>query len=383
MFVDCVLLTPNITSFFFVGVVQAWVPENAAILSEFGTLQLEFEYLSEVTDDRTYADAVQQLAKFVTDATPDDGLFPNYLNPKTGRWVSKDVSLGALGDSFYEYLLKVWVYRGGQKDAAMESSQGSNSNRGNGGGKRGKGSDGSSSGSGSAEIQQAALRQQQRQRDGAPKPNRGHFDDAMAAVQKKLLRTSPLGHTYITELNNGKPTQKMGHLACFMGGLYVLGVKGAPSDAVAAQYLDTGAKLAATCHAGYQASPTKLGPEEMLFKSGSKELSSSASQNRYYILRPETVETYFYLWRHTHDVKYRDWAWEVVEALEQHAACGTYGGYCGIKDVNKVPPVHNDIQESFFLAETLKYLYLIFCDDSKLDLSEWVFNTEAHAFPIR
>ena len=244
---------------------QGWVPENAAILSEFGTLQLEFEYLSRVTGDRTYADAVQQLAKFVTDATPDDGLFPNYLNPKTGRWVSKDVSLGALGDSFYEYLLKVWVYRGGQKDAASEQRRGSSNSK-----------------EQQAE-QQAEQQWRQRQRDGMPKPNRRHFDDAMAAVQEKLVRTSPLGHMYITELNNGKPTQKMGHLACFMGGLYVLGVEGAPSEATAAQYLDNGVKLAATCHAAYQASPTKLGPEEMIFKSGSKELSSSASQNRYRI----------------------------------------------------------------------------------------------------
>ena len=96
--------------------------------------------------------------------------------------------------------------------------------------------------------------------------------------------------------------------------------------------------LAATCHAGYQSSPTGLGPEEMYFKPGSKELSSSNKQNRYYILRPETVETYFYLWRHTKDQKYREWAWEVVEALKKHASCGRHGGYCGIKDVNKLPP---------------------------------------------
>lgn len=40
--------------------------------------------------------------------------------------------------------------------------------------------------------------------------------------------------------------------------------------------------------------------------------------------------------------------------------------------------------ESFFLAETLKYLYLLFADDaSELPLDEWVFNTEAHPLPIR
>lgn len=34
---------------------------------------------------------------------------------------------------------------------------------------------------------------------------------------------------------------------------------------------------------------------------------------RYYILRPEVVESYVYMWRLTHDVKYRQWGWEVVK----------------------------------------------------------------------
>ena len=57
--------------------------------------------------------------------------------------------------------------------------------------------------------------------------------------------------------------------------------------------------------------------------------------------------------------------------------------YCGIKDVNADPIVQDDVQQSFFLAETLKYLYLIFCDDDVLSLDLWVLNTEAHPFPIQ
>lgn len=41
----------------------------------------------------------------------------------------------------------------------------------------------------------------------------------------------------------------------------------------------------------------------------------------------------------------------------------------------------NEIQESFLLAETMKYLYLIFSDDELISLDEFVFNTEAH--PLR
>ena len=50
------------------------------------------------------------------------------------------------------------------------------------------------------------------------------------------------------------------------------------------------------------------------------------------MLRPETVESYFIMWRITHDEKYRDWGWEVIEALDKY--CKTKeGGYSGIRNV--------------------------------------------------
>ena len=56
-------------------------------------------------------------------------------------------------------------------------------------------------------------------------------------------------------------------------------------------------------------------------------------------------------------------------------------GYVGLRDVRKAPPKHDDTQQSFFLAETLKYLYLMFGSNDEINLDEWVFNTEAH--PLR
>jgi len=76
------------------------------------------------------------------------------------------------------------------------------------------------------------------------------------------------------------------------------------------------------------------------------------SQEKYYILRPETFESYFVLWRLTHDQKYRDWGWEAVLALEKH--CRTAHGYCGLRNVYQQEPQKDDVQQSFFLAETLK-----------------------------
>jgi mannosyl-oligosaccharide alpha-1,2-mannosidase len=43
------------------------------------------------------------------------------------------------------------------------------------------------------------------------------------------------------------------------------------------------------------------------------EAKALKSQEKYYILRPETVESYFIMWRLTHDQKYRDWGWDVVQ----------------------------------------------------------------------
>ena len=100
------------------------------------------------------------------------------------------------------------------------------------------------------------------------------------------------------------------------------------------------------------------------------------------MLRPETVESYFIMWRITHDQKYRDWGWQAVQALDNY--CRTEeGGYVGIGDVWRKDWVRkDDVQQSWFLAETLKYLYLLFCDDNVISLDKWVFNTEAHPLPI-
>ncbi len=92
------------------------------------------------------------------------------------------------------------------------------------------------------------------------------------------------------------------------------------------------------------------------------------------------IESYFYLWRITKDEKYRDWAWDAAQSIEKY--CRTEFGYSGIRNVYEAEVVHDDVQQSFFFAETLKYLYLIFSDDDILPLDKYVFNTEAHPFLI-
>ena len=70
----------------------------------------------------------------------------------------------------------------------------------------------------------------------------------------------------------------------------------------------------------------------------------------------------------------------MFQALNKH--CRVDSGFSGIRDVYANKVSHDDVQQSFFLAETLKYLYLLFSNDDLLPLDQWVLNTEAHPLPV-
>jgi hypothetical protein len=62
--------------------------------------------------------------------------------------------------------------------------------------------------------------------------------------------------------------------------------------------------------------------------------------------------------------------------------CKTEAGFSGIKDVTVATPEHDDAMQSFFLAETLKYLYLLYSPKTLLPLDKYVFTTEGHPLLI-
>uniref|UniRef100_A0A8C6G7L1 alpha-1,2-Mannosidase n=2 Tax=Mus spicilegus TaxID=10103 RepID=A0A8C6G7L1_MUSSI len=302
-----------------------WASGGSSILAEFGTLHLEFMHLSHLSGDPVFAEKVMKIRTVLNKLDKPEGLYPNYLNPSSGQWGQHHVSVGGLGDSFYEYLLKAWLM------------------------------------SDKTDLEAKKM-----------------YFDAVQAIETHLIRKSSGGLTYIAEWKGGLLEHKMGHLTCFAGGMFALGADGAP-EARAQHYLELGAEIARTCHESYNRTYVKLGPEAFRFDGGVEAIATRQNE-KYYILRPEVIETYMYMWRLTHDPKYRTWAWEAVEALESH--CRVNGGYSGLRDVYIARESYDDVQQSFFLAETLKYLYLIFSDDDLLPLEHWIFNTEAHPFPI-
>ncbi|KAK3702810.1 hypothetical protein LTR37_014794 [Vermiconidia calcicola] len=99
---------------------------------------------------------------------------------------------------------------------------------------------------------------------------------------------------------------------------------------------------------------------------------------RKYILRPEAIESAFYMYRITGDQYWRDAGWNMFTSIDRHTR--TVHGNSAIDDVTKSAPTLLDQMESFWTAETLKYFYLLFDEPEKWSLDEWVFNTEAHLF---
>eukprot|EP00667_Euglena_gracilis_P007554 EG_transcript_7630 len=97
-----------------------------------------------------------------------------------------------------------------------------------------------------------------------------------------------------------------------------------------------------------------------------------------YPLRPELAESIFYLYQSTRDPLFLQMGRDMVFAIDSRARTA-----CGFATLNDVETdVLLDRMESFFLSETLKYLYLLF-DPGNVFGGKYVFTTEGHPLPIR
>ena len=93
------------------GHAPKWSPDSST--SEVTTLQLEFLDLSRCTKDDSFEKATSGISRKVHDLQKNQGLVPIFINPNTGKFrKGATVTLGARGDSYYEYLLKQWIQTG-------------------------------------------------------------------------------------------------------------------------------------------------------------------------------------------------------------------------------------------------------------------------------
>ena len=231
------------------------------------------------------------------------------------------------------------------------------------------------------------------------------YRESVEGVKKNLVRKSfPNELTFIGELERGIGgpfSPKMDHLVCFYGGLLAVGsTNGLSLDEAKQQKwwneeraLDFrfGEELTYTCYKMYHdVMPTGLSPEIVVFNEDTTKEHDFRIKpmDRHNLQRPETVESLFYLYRLTGDVKYRQWGYEIFQNFIKYTKVVNEHGeisFSSLSDVTSLKqdgsPKFKDNTESFWFAETLKYLYLLFDDENKIPLTEYVFNTEAHPFP--
>merc|ERR1711942_629806 len=101
---------------------------------------------------------------------------------------------------------------------------------------------------------------------------------------------------------------------------------------------------------------------------------------KFYPLRPELVESTYLLYRATKNPFYLHVGRDILHSLNNHTK--TECGYATVHDVHDKSL--EDRQESFFLSETVKYLYLLFDVDNPINVhdSSYLFTTEGHILPI-
>jgi mannosidase alpha-like ER degradation enhancer 2 len=181
---------------------------------------------------------------------------------------------------------------------------------------------------------------------------------SIAALNKHLADEAPSGLWYgEVDMDSGKRTaSEFGALHAFLPAVLVLG-----GDVKRARRLEESCFRMWTLR-GIE--PEVLDYRTMTIKSPG------------YQLRPEIIESAYYLHHATHDARYLMMGQTFFDAIIAH--CRTDAGYTTLKSV--VTMEKGDLMPSYFLAETLKYLYLLFAPDSALDLDKVVFNTEAHPF---
>ena len=88
--------------------------------------------------------------------------------------------------------------------------------------------------------------------------------------------------------------------------MFALGAQTKKEDSEWKEFFKIGARVTETCYMLYKSQPTGIGAEIT-------SVAGWVPTSSYYILRPEVIESIFYMWRFTHDQKYRDWGMEIAK----------------------------------------------------------------------
>ncbi|PGH15878.1 hypothetical protein AJ80_05409 [Polytolypa hystricis UAMH7299] len=383
--------------------VPSHADNGASSTAEAATLQLEFKYLAKLTGETNYWETVEKVMEVIEANEREDGLLPIFIYPDTGKFMGDNIRLGSRGDSYYEYLIKQYLQTSEEEPIYLDLWE-----------------------EALAGIRKHLITYSKHASltvlGERPRGLRGDLAPKMDHLVCFMPGTIALAAT------GGQPISKARKQPGW-------GRKQEEEILLAKE-------LMKTCWATYLATNTGLAPEITYFeiddpprmmsdvlpfaenkkKSGAdselhmiskplypldkkrniwrKDIDIHA-QDKHNLQRPETVESLFYMYRILEDDAYRHWGWEMFRNFVKHTAVieetsssssefsdadggqtsSRIRGFTSLNNVDVVPPVQRDNMESFWLAETLKYFYLLFSDRDFLPLEKTVFNTEAHVFP--
>ncbi len=185
------------------------------------------------------------------------------------------------------------------------------------------------------------------------------WHDSYVAINTFLIDTAATGIWYgHADMNTGKRTKTwFGALDAFF-----------PAVLVLAGDINRAKELQEACFHMWKRHGIE--PEQFDY------VKDEAAAPRFF-LNPEIIESAYYLYRKTDDPRYLEMGKVFLDSLK--AYCRVDGGYAELKSV--ITKEKSDRTETYFFAETLKYLYLLFAPAATLDFDNVIFNTEAH--PIR
>ena len=347
---------------------------DSTLIAEIGSLSLEFTRLSQLTGDIKYFDAIQRIMnEFDTkqSLTKLPGLWPVVMNAKYITFVSAGFTLGGMADSLYEYLPKQHLLLGGRGEQMKKMYEYSIT---------------------------AAM---------------NHiFFQPMVPEGKDILFS---GGARVDDETKAITTEARGqHLGCYAGGMVGLGAKIFDHP----EHMNMARKLVDGCIWAYDNMPSGIMPEvftmlacemnsecvwdekkwhtavlqnakghatesdktdppisdeELLnntitrghLKPGFVEISDPR-----YLLRPEAIESVFIHYRLTGEPDLLEAAWRMFQSIEKHTRTEYANAMIG--DVTVESPEKLNKMESFWMAETLKYFYLVFSEGGVVSLDDYV-----------
>jgi mannosidase alpha-like ER degradation enhancer 2 len=288
--------------------------------AEAGTLLIEFGTLAKLTHRTVFYEKPKRALVEIYKRRSPIGLVGTWINVETGEWTDTDSHISGAIDSYYEYLLKCWLLFGDEDCHRM-------------------------------------------------------WQDSIAAINKYLAQ--PMLHDLLYASGNTgtqvkEPELWYGH-ADMNTGKRTATTYGAldaffPAVLALSGDLDRARRLQESSFKMW--SLYGIEPEELNYES--TQIVSPG-----YPLRPEIVESAYYLYHYTRNPRYLRMGQTMFEDFVKY--CRTDEGYAALKSV--VTRDKADSMQSFVFAETFKYFYLLFAPPKTLDFDKIIFNTEAH--PMR